>query len=449
MKSEITALHSTNSMELEAYVRQIVHAWSKTLTLIGASLVPLFFILDYFMMPAALLPRFAAYRLFATAFVFVQYWVLRFTKPSRWSHIHGFVMSLVVGGTIALMTTHLGGFNSSYYAGLTLVILAVNLILPWRFTYPLFNSVMIIGLYVVLNVVIHQPMPVDRGILVNNMFFLSATSIITVAMAHIQHRLIRHEFYLRLDLKAARDALWGEMEIAKHIQTSLLPKTTWLQGYEIAATMLPASEVGGDYYDIVDTANGESWIAIGDVSGHGVESGLIMMMTQTSIRTAVSKQQGATPAQVLNSVNRVLKDNISRLGTDSYLTLTLLKLNGEKATFAGRHQDLLVYRSAHSRVETVPATGAWIGVMDDISAVNVDGVLLLGVGDVVLLYTDGVTEAMNKTGELFGDHRLVDGLMRYSHQAVENIVRNLVRDVQGHMAEQKDDISLVAIRRRA
>ncbi|MCP4610030.1 MAG: response regulator, partial [Planctomycetes bacterium] len=82
----------------------------------------------------------------------------------------------------------------------------------------------------------------------------------------------------------ARDALWGEMELAKKIQTVLLPEEPKISGYKIAAHMEPADEVGGDYYDVINF-EGKDWLVIGDVSGHGVPSGLVMMMVQTAIHT--------------------------------------------------------------------------------------------------------------------------------------------------------------------
>jgi phosphoserine phosphatase RsbU/P len=437
---------NAKEVELERHIEAIVHDWSKTLAVLGFTLVPVFFILDYFIMPAELLPRFAIYRLVCTGLVIAQYAVLRATRPGPFTHLHGFVLSVIVGGTIALMTTHLGGFNSSYYAGLNLVLIATNLVLPWRAIYSSANTLVIIGLYVLLNVFTPSE-PIDTRILLNNMYFLSATGVITVAMNYVQHRLIRQEFLLRSDLKAARDALWGEMEIAKHIQTSLLPRLHRVQDYKVAATMLPAEEVGGDYYDIITGRTGETWVCIGDVSGHGVESGLIMMMTQTSIRTVLTGAPGGLPCDVLQRVNSVIKQNITRLGTDRYMTLCLLRLAEDEITFAGRHQDLLIYRAGTGVVEAVPTDGAWLGVVDDLSKATPNHRLPVSPGDVMLLFTDGITEATNRAGDLFGDERLRQALVRYSHLPVEEIVDNIVRDVRSHVDTQQDDISLVALKR--
>jgi phosphoserine phosphatase RsbU/P len=435
--------------ELRLYIQSIVHGWAKTLAALAFSLVPVFFLLDVFMMPAELLPRFAAYRLAATVIMIIQYFVIRSTRPGRWSIAHGFIESFVVAGMIALMTTYLGGFNSSYYAGLNLVLIAVNLALPWRWVHSIANSLLVLGLYVGLNLLIPQAQPIDLRILLNNMYFLVATAVITVAMNWVQHRLIRQEFLLRSELKQARDALWGEMEIAKHIQTSLLPRVHELRGYAVGATMLPATEVGGDYYDIIANGSDETWLCIGDVSGHGVASGLVMMMTQTSIRTAVTGKAGQTPKTVLEHVNYVIKQNISRLATDRYMTLCLMKLTDTRIAFAGRHQDLLIYRERTGTVDAVATEGAWIGVRDSIASATTDRSVELSSGDVVLLFTDGITEAMNQSGQLFGESRLRQSLARHAHLPVDDIVTNLVRDVRGFMHRQEDDLSLLVLKRTA
>ncbi len=433
--------------DLDAYTSELIHDWSKTLTTLGFTLIPIFFILDNFMMPRELIPRFAIYRAVTTAIVIVQYVVLRATRPSRWSFLHGYFFSTIVGLMIALMTTDLGGFNSTYYAGLNLVLIAVNLLLPWDVVHSCVNSVVIMGLYVGLNLAIRQSEPVHKEILINNLYFMSSTAIIAVSINYVKQKLIRQEFQLRSDLKAARDALWGEMEVAKHIQTALLPRVHQVEGYKVAATMLPADEVGGDYYDVIETGDGEVWLSIGDVSGHGVESGLIMMMTQTSLFTTVNRASGQKPSEVLTRVNAIIRKNINRLGTDRYMTCTALQLRPDSMVFAGKHQDILIYRAAKGAAEFVPSDGVWLGIVDDISSKIEDASAPIAEGDVILLYTDGVTEAMNERREMFGEERLRQALLRNANLDVEQIVTNVVRDVTDFMRGQRDDLTLVAVKR--
>jgi phosphoserine phosphatase RsbU/P len=429
----------------ERYLDTIIHAWSKTLTALGFILVPLFFLLDAVMMPRGLLWQFGVYRLCTTLIVFGQYFVLNYTRPSRFSRFHGYFFSFVVGGMIVLMTHDLGGFDSTYYAGVNLVLIAANLLLPWEVVHSVLNSCMLIAMYVGLDALAGKPF--HKESLINNLYFLSSTGVIAVSINYVKHKLIKTEFEQRVQLKSARDALRSEMEIAKKIQTALLPDLRRIGNYDVAATMLPADEVGGDYYDIIVTAAGERWIAIGDVSGHGVESGLIMMMTQTSIFTTINRTAGYLPSAVLSTANSVIKQNISRLGTDRYMTISIARLERDRLVFAGKHQDVLVYRRRQGVTEFVPSLGTWLGVVDEIDDYLVDTTVLIEEGDVVLLFTDGVTEAADAAGVMFGEKNLSQALSKYADKDPAAIVASILVEVRRHMAEQKDDITLVALKR--
>ena len=431
------------------YLDQLIHGWLKTLTILGFTLIPIFFVLDVFMMPRDLLPRFAGYRLAATAIIIAQYFSIRSMKPNPRSFLHAFVFSLVAGSMIALMTTDLGGFNSTYYAGLNLVMCAVNLLMPWAAIYSAINTVVIIGIYVLFNLAVKQAEPIHSEILVNNLYFLAAMGVITGAINHVKQTIIIQEFNLRADLKRARDALWGEMEIAKHIQTALLPSAKQVNGYDVAALMQPADEVGGDYYDLVETPHGEAWVCIGDVSGHGVESGLIMMMTQTSIFTAINRAPDQKPSDVLNEANVVLKKNISRLGGERYVTCMAMRLGSDRISFSGKHQDVFIYRARSGTIERVVTEGVWLGLVDDIRGKQVDDSRTIEEDDVILLYTDGVTEAMDASRKMYGEDRLSDALARSARLGVDAIVSAIMSEVKAHTSVQRDDVTVVAIKRRA
>lgn len=434
-----------DSKDFDQFLNGIIHDWLKTLTFLVITLVPLFFVLDYFIVPKNLLKQVAIYRLVATLIVIIQYVIIRMTKPSSLSYLHGYVVSVVVGGVIVLMTRDLGGFYSSYYAGLNLVIIGVNLLLPWKAKHSAINSGIIVFLYVVANIVeINDYQP---NYLINNLFFLCATSIIAVSINFVKHQLIKKEFYLMCELKIARDSIWSEMELAKRIQTALLPENQNIEGYEIAATMLPASEVGGDYYDIIETPQDDKWVTIGDVSGHGVDSGLIMMMAQTSILSKVNNNGRCTPSELLSSINKIIRENISRLGSDHYMTMMALRLNQSEITVAGKHQDLIIYRAALNRTESVTIPGTWLGITDDIEANLKDCTIKINPGDIVLLFTDGITEAENKEGEMFSQVKLELALNKYADLPVRKLRDKLIEEVMQHQKEQLDDMTLVVIKK--
>jgi serine phosphatase RsbU (regulator of sigma subunit) len=343
------------------------------------------------------------------------------------------------------MTVDLGGFTSSYYAGLNLVIIGVNLLLPWKAVHSTANSIIIIFLYLFLNIVSNHQY--ETHFLINNLFFLCSTAVIAVSINHVKYKLVKKEFSLLVELKKARDAIWSEMELAKRIQTALLPDKEKIKGYEIAATMIPAKEVGGDYYDIIETPNGDKWVAMGDVSGHGVDSGLIMMMAQTSIISMVNNNLGCTPSKVIESVNAVIRENISRLGSDHYMTMTAIRFNGTRMTFAGKHQDMIIYRASLNRTELIPTKGTWIGIADDIGRHIEDRSVGINDNDIILLFTDGITEATSANGKMYGQERLESALNQYADLPLGKLRDKIIEDVQAFQEEQLDDMTLVVIKK--
>ena len=431
--------------DFDQFLNRIIHDWLKTLTFLVIALVPLFFILDYFIVPKDLLKQVGIYRLIATLIVIIQYFIIRLTKPSRLSYLHGYIVSVVVGGVIVLMTRDLGGFYSSYYAGLNLVIIGVNLLLPWRAKHSALNSGIIIFLYIFANILGISDYRTNH--LINNLFFLCATSIIAVSINYVKHLLIKKEFYLMCELKIARDSIWSEMELAKRIQTALLPDKQKIKGYEIAATMIPAKEVGGDYYDIIETPKGDKWVTIGDVSGHGVDSGLIMMMAQTSILSKVNDNGSCGPSDMLESINGIIRENISRLGSDHYMTMMAMRLNQSEMTLAGKHQDLIIYRSALNKTETITIPGTWLGITDDIKTSLTELTIEINTGDIVLLFTDGITEAANAGGEMFSQERLAQALNKYADLPVGKLRDKIIEEVMSFQEEQLDDMTLVVIKK--
>ncbi len=447
VEHKISASEKTilDAKDFPKFLNGIIHDWLKTLTLLVITLVPLFFILDYFIVPGHLLQQVGIYRIIATFIVFLQFIAIHKTRPTKLSYVHGYLVSIVVGGVIVLMTNDLGGFNSRYYAGLNLVIIGVNLLLPWNAVHSGLNSFIIIFMYVSVN--LYSGKAYQTDLLINNLFFLSATSIIAVSINYVKYLLTEKEFYLMCELKIARDSIWSEMELAKRIQTALLPHNQNIQGFEIAARMLPAKEVGGDYYDIIDTPNGYKWITIGDVSGHGVDSGLIMMMAQTSILSKVNNDGNCLPSEMLGSVNTVIRENISRLGSDHYMTMMALRFNKSNITVAGKHQDVIIFRSALNQIESISVPGTWLGMTDDIKGYLTDSSFEMHKGDIALLFTDGVTEATDATGEMFSQTRLEDALNRYADLPVGKLRNKIIQEVQDFQKEQLDDITLVVIKK--
>ncbi len=247
--------------------------------------------------------------------------------------------------------------------------------------------------------------------------------------------------------KAEKQRLESELAIATRIQTSILPRNLLVENLEIAATMVPATEVGGDYYDVLPGAGG-CWLGIGDVAGHGLRPGLVMVMLQSMVAALGRDDFDAAPSNLLQVVNAVLYDNVrNRLGQDEHATLTLIRYfsNGE-LVFAGAHEDLIILRAATGKCERIETLGTWVGATLDIADVTENQHAHLEDGDVLLLFTDGVIEAANSAGEQYGIDRLCAELEASGSAPVAEIRDRLLAAVQHFLARQDDDIALLVAR---
>ena len=252
-----------------------------------------------------------------------------------------------------------------------------------------------------------------------------------------------------LKRKEEQERLRREMELARRIQTAILPNHFQHDGLEIEATMLTAEEVGGDYYDVLHDNDGTLWLGIGDVSGHGVTPGLIMLMAQT-IHTTVATHFHHRPAEVVAAINRVLYHNVrERLGEDHFMTFTALKYLGEgEFEHAGAHLTMLIYRRAANAIEQIKTDGVFLNFIPEIADVTTNGSFRLEIGDVLALYTDGLTESFAPDGtmlDLSGFQRIV---MAHAEEPLLAMRDGILHDVLDWChQERKDDMSLLLVRR--
>jgi sigma-B regulation protein RsbU (phosphoserine phosphatase) len=250
--------------------------------------------------------------------------------------------------------------------------------------------------------------------------------------------------------RAEQSRMAQELEIAARIQTGILPNEVRVPGLEIAARMVPASEVGGDYFDILP-CDGGCWLGIGDVAGHGLHTGLVMLMIQSIVAATTYLRPDAPPAEAWAALNAVLWENVrERLGRDEHATVTLLRYRDDgRFDFAGAHEELIIYRAARRSCELVETPGLWAGISKrpPMSAVP-SGSLELAPGDVLLLYTDGLTEARHPGQGLFGVERVCSCLLEVAELPVEAILEYLIDRVDAWTTRHRDDLTVVVLRYR-
>ena len=259
------------------------------------------------------------------------------------------------------------------------------------------------------------------------------------------------EYIERLkETTAAKERIESELQIAHEIQMSILPKIfppfPDNVEFDIHATLSTAREVGGDFYDFFLIDDDHLYFTIGDVSGKGVPAALFMAVTKTLIKATAAS--GATPEQILAKVNNDLcADNDSCMFVTIFLGILNIR-TGELAYSNGGHNPpYILYRDG--RIEALASGGGMaLGVMEGIAYRS--NRLALGPEDAILLYTDGITEAVDSGGDLFSERRLRAYLERACSPpvGVEEIVQGVVDEVQRFSVgvPQFDDITVLIVK---
>ncbi|WP_333275841.1 MULTISPECIES: PP2C family protein-serine/threonine phosphatase [unclassified Microcoleus] len=244
----------------------------------------------------------------------------------------------------------------------------------------------------------------------------------------------------------------AELYILKQMQQLILPKHQEMKEIEdldIAGFMEPADEVGGDYYDILQT-DGLVTIGIGDVTGHGLESGILMVMTQAVVRT-LHEMRELSPVRFLDILNRTIYLNIQRMNSDKNLTLAILNYAHGKICISGQHEETIVVRKGGKieRIDTIDL-GFPIGLDENISEFINQVLVELQPGDGVVLYTDGIPEARNIYKKFYGIERLCEVVSINWHKSAEQIKQSAIEDLRGFIGEEKvfDDITLVVLKKK-
>ena len=253
-------------------------------------------------------------------------------------------------------------------------------------------------------------------------------------------------------LTVENDRMSSELAVTRKLQEMILPRTKELKSIEeldIVGFMEPADEVGGDYYDVLQQ-NGRIKIGIGDVTGHGLESGVIMIMVQTAIRTLLINGE-RNPVKFLSTVNQTIYENLQRMNCDKSLSLILMDYHDNKLYLSGQHESVIVIR-ANGEIEIIDtdSLGFPIGLTDEITEFIFEVEIHLNLGDIVLLYTDGIPEAENQSKQYYGLERLAKVISTAHEKPVDQIREIVIADIREFIGSHKvyDDITFVVMKRK-
>ncbi len=239
-----------------------------------------------------------------------------------------------------------------------------------------------------------------------------------------------------------------ELKIATEIQQKLLPRELpSLPGLEIDGRMVPAKEVGGDYYDVIVLEDGSLLVAIGDVSGKGVGAGLIMAMARSALRILADLY--VSPKDIVARLNRRLYNDLDK---DLFMSLLVIHYYPDTGRFVytgAGHEHLLIYQVSSGKVEARKAGGMVLGLAADIEPRLSETELQLGHGDIVVLYTDGIPELMNRKRDQYTFEKLVEKVEALGSVPPRAMNDGIMKEALEHRGRtpQSDDITLVSMRR--
>ena len=241
-----------------------------------------------------------------------------------------------------------------------------------------------------------------------------------------------------------------DLKIAREIQRILLPsEAPAIPGFEISGLNIPASQVSGDYYDYIKVDDERLGVAIADVSGKGVPASLIMAICRSVLRSQAP--ENSSPSEVLKKVNRQLYPDIKE---DMFISMAYLILDHARATVTlsrAGHDAPLLYRSATQELTALKPPGLVLGIDSGsvFDRIANDFAIPLERDDCLILYTDGVTEALDANGDEFGPDRMKHSVQASAMDGPQAVINRLIEDVRSFVdsTPQNDDITLIVIRK--
>ncbi|MBI3470164.1 MAG: SpoIIE family protein phosphatase [Candidatus Solibacter usitatus] len=249
-----------------------------------------------------------------------------------------------------------------------------------------------------------------------------------------------------IEVEKEKERLHSELEIAREVQGRLFPRNApALRTLEISGVCHPARMVSGDYYDFLAVNQSRVALAIGDVAGKGISAALLMAAIQSVMRTQLTEPGHVSPAQVVSLLNRQLHSSTS---PEKYATFYFGLYDDASGrlvyTNAGHLPPILVHGGS---AEALQVTGTVVGVFPNSRYEERE--VLLQDGDLLVAYTDGITEPENTYGVMFGEERLTELLVKHQTESADEIMARTMEAVRqwSHSLEQEDDMTMVVARR--
>jgi len=241
-----------------------------------------------------------------------------------------------------------------------------------------------------------------------------------------------------------------DLQVAREIQGILLPSgTPDFPSFDIDGINVPAHHVSGDYFDFIKIDSEHLGVVIADVSGKGVPASLIMAMCRSVIRSQA--HNATSPADVLRRVNRLLYPDIKEDMFVSMVFLILEKHSGDVIMARAGHDPPLCFRTRSNEIETLTPRGMALGIDkgDVFDRICDDMTFHMDEGDMLVLYTDGATEALDDDGMEFGLPRLMQSIQSIAKEGADPLVHKISDELTAFIGKQRqyDDITLIAVRK--
>lgn len=239
-----------------------------------------------------------------------------------------------------------------------------------------------------------------------------------------------------------------ELEVATQIQARFFPQQTpEIEGYEIAGCSIPAKDVGGDYYDFIPSPEpNQHGFVVADVTGKGVPASLLMATMRATLRANIQNN----PKDIVQALAQVNGDIYRDSPVDKFITSIYCNLDYKSHVLSyvnSGHNPPYIVRTSEQQVEELEEGGLMLGIMEEIDLPIAS--LSINEGDIIMLFSDGVTEATNPAGELFSEERFEQWLLDHSHLTADEMKKALLQTLQDYAdgSSQSDDITFIILKR--